>query len=82
MHRVGFIVPHSFQMMSVAALTAFEVANMPPAGPRYDIRVLSRHGGPRQVIWRNDAADRRVWRSCLRYHHRGVDHRDGHARLR
>jgi transcriptional regulator GlxA family with amidase domain len=46
MHRVGFIVPRGFQMMSVAALTAFEVANMPPAGPRYDVRMLSQHGGP------------------------------------
>jgi transcriptional regulator GlxA family with amidase domain len=46
MHRIGFIVPQSFQMMSVAALTAFEIANLPPAGPRYDIQVLSRYGGP------------------------------------
>ena len=45
MHRIGFIVPQGFQMLSVAALTAFEVANMPPAGPRYDVRVLSAHGG-------------------------------------
>jgi transcriptional regulator GlxA family with amidase domain len=46
MHRVGFIVPQGFQMMSVAALTAFEVANMPPAGQRYDVRMLSAYGGP------------------------------------
>ena len=32
MHRVGFVVPQGFQMMSVAALTAFEIANMPPSG--------------------------------------------------
>ncbi|SKC92182.1 Transcriptional regulator GlxA family, contains an amidase domain and an AraC-type DNA-binding HTH domain [Burkholderia sp. YR290] len=46
MHRIGFIVPQRFQMMSLAALTAFEIANMPPAGPCYDVHVLSAHGGP------------------------------------
>jgi transcriptional regulator GlxA family with amidase domain len=46
MHRVGFIVPREFQLMSLAALTAFEIANLPPAGPYYDIRLLSEHGGP------------------------------------
>ncbi|NTF47011.1 GlxA family transcriptional regulator [Rhizobium rhizogenes] len=45
MHRVGFIVPQRFQLMSLAALTAFEIVNLPPAGPRYDIRLLSEHGG-------------------------------------
>ena len=45
MHRVGFIVPQGFQMMSLAALTAFELANLPPSGQRYDIHVLSEHGG-------------------------------------
>jgi hypothetical protein len=29
MHRVGFIVPQGFQLMSLAALTAFEIANLP-----------------------------------------------------
>src|SRR2546430_10698598 len=46
MHRVGFIVPRGFQLMSLAALTAFEIANLPPAGQRYDIHLLSEHGGP------------------------------------
>lgn len=46
MHRVGFIVPHGFQLMSLAALTAFEVANLSPAGPSYDVHLLSEHGGP------------------------------------
>jgi hypothetical protein len=46
MHRIGFIVPRRFQMMSLAALTVFEVANMPPRGPCYDVHVLSEHGGP------------------------------------
>jgi transcriptional regulator GlxA family with amidase domain len=45
MHRVGFIVPQKFQMMSLAALTAFEVVNLPPADQRYDIHLLSEHGG-------------------------------------
>lgn len=46
MHRVGFIVPQRFQLMSLAALTAFEIVNLPPADQRYDIHLLSRHGGP------------------------------------
>ncbi len=46
MHRIGFIVPRRFQLMSLAALTVFEIANMPPTGPYYDIRLLSEHGGP------------------------------------
>jgi transcriptional regulator GlxA family with amidase domain len=46
MHRVGFIVPQKFQLMSLAALTAFEIVNLPPAGQRYDIHLLSEHGGP------------------------------------
>ncbi|MDR5748498.1 DJ-1/PfpI family protein [Caballeronia sp. LZ029] len=46
MHRIGFIVPPRFQLMSLAALTTFELANMPPRGPCYDIRLLSEHGGP------------------------------------
>jgi transcriptional regulator GlxA family with amidase domain len=45
MHRVGFIVPQGFQLMSLAALTAFELANLPPVGQRYDIRLLSERGG-------------------------------------
>jgi transcriptional regulator GlxA family with amidase domain len=45
MHRIGFVVPQKFQLMSVAALTAFELANMPPRGQCYDIHLLSEHGG-------------------------------------
>jgi len=46
MHRAGFIVPQGFQLMSLAALTAFEIADLPPAGPCYDVHLLSEHGGP------------------------------------
>jgi transcriptional regulator GlxA family with amidase domain len=46
MHQVGFIVPQAFQLISLAALTAFELANLPPSGPRYEVRLLSEHGGP------------------------------------
>jgi transcriptional regulator GlxA family with amidase domain len=46
MHRVGFIVPQGFQLMSLAALTAFEIANLPPSGPRYELHLLSEQGGP------------------------------------
>lgn len=45
MHRVGFVVPDGFQLMSLAALTVFEVANLSPSGPHYDVSVLSERGG-------------------------------------
>jgi transcriptional regulator GlxA family with amidase domain len=48
MHRIGFIVPERFQLMSLAALTAFEIANLCPTGRCYDIHLLSEHGGPVQ----------------------------------
>ena len=51
MHRVGLIVPHGFQLLSLAPLTAFEMtgfglAKAPPAQSHYDLRLLSEHGGP------------------------------------
>ena len=46
MHRIGFIVPQRFQIMSLAALTGFEVANLLPPGPRYELQLLSEEGGP------------------------------------
>jgi transcriptional regulator GlxA family with amidase domain len=51
MHRVGLIVPHGFQLLSVAPLTAFEMtalglAKPPPVHPHYDLHLLSEHGGP------------------------------------
>ncbi len=45
MHRIGFIVPERFQLMSLAALTVFELANLSPSGPCYDVRLLSESGG-------------------------------------
>src|SRR6266704_2627511 len=51
MHRVGLIVPHGFQILSVAPVTAFEMtalglAKPPPVHPHYDLHLLSEHGGP------------------------------------
>ena len=48
MHRIGFIVPERFQLMSLAALTAFELANLAPTGRCYEIHLLSERGGPVQ----------------------------------
>ena len=45
MHRVGFLVPDEFQVLSLAALTVFELANITPAGPYYEIHLLSEQGG-------------------------------------
>jgi transcriptional regulator GlxA family with amidase domain len=46
MQRIGFLVYPGFQIMPLAALPVFECANFPLNGPpRYDVRVLSEHGG-------------------------------------
>ena len=46
MQRIGFIVLPGFQMMSVATLTAFELANWEIGEPVYEIHLLSETGGP------------------------------------
>jgi transcriptional regulator GlxA family with amidase domain len=46
MHRIAFVIAPGFQMMSFAALSAFEFANLSAAEPHYDVRLLSASGGP------------------------------------
>src|SRR5713101_4802567 len=45
MQRIGFIVLPGFQMMSVAALSVFELANWESGEPVYDVHLLSETGG-------------------------------------
>lgn len=45
MLRIGFIVSPGFQMMSFAALSVFEFANLTAAETVYDIELLSETGG-------------------------------------
>src|SRR5258708_6951329 len=45
MHRVGLILPHDFQLLNLAPLTVFELSEMTPHPPPYDIHLLSEHGG-------------------------------------
>jgi len=45
MQRVGFIVLPGFQMMSVAALSVFELANRQIGEPVYNVHLLSETGG-------------------------------------
>jgi transcriptional regulator GlxA family with amidase domain len=45
MQRIGFIVLPGFQMMSVASLSVFELANSEMGEPVYDLRLLSETGG-------------------------------------
>ncbi len=45
MQRIGFIVLPGFQMMSVAALSVFELANKEIGEPVYDVHLLSETGG-------------------------------------
>jgi transcriptional regulator GlxA family with amidase domain len=46
MRMVGFIVHSGYSPMSLAATTAFELANLQPGGPYYELRLLSEAGGP------------------------------------
>ena len=46
MITVGFIVTSGFPVMSLAALSVFEFANIAAAEPIYDIMILSEYGGP------------------------------------
>jgi len=46
MQRIGFNVLPGFQMMSVASLSVFELANSEMGEPVYDLRLLSETGGP------------------------------------
>jgi transcriptional regulator GlxA family with amidase domain len=43
--RIGFVVLPGFQMMSVAALSVFELANKEIGEPVYDVHLLSETGG-------------------------------------
>jgi transcriptional regulator GlxA family with amidase domain len=45
MQRIGFIVLPGFQIMSVASLSVFELANSEMGEPVYDLRLLSETGG-------------------------------------
>ena len=46
MLKVGFVVTPEFPVMSLAALSVFEFANLRAETPVYDVRLLSEHGGP------------------------------------
>ena len=46
MLKVGFVVTPEFPVMSLAALSVFEFANLRSPAPLYDVQILSEHGGP------------------------------------
>ncbi|CAN5424187.1 GlxA family transcriptional regulator [soil metagenome] len=46
MLSVGFVVTPGFPVMSLAALSVFEFANISADRRHYDVHVLSEHGGP------------------------------------
>src|SRR5258708_7514337 len=46
MRKVGFIISPNYQWMGFALTAPFEIANRQAAEPVYDIRMLSKHGGP------------------------------------
>ena len=45
MHRVGFVVVGDFQIMSCAAVAAFDVANIFAGRRFYEVQALSERGG-------------------------------------
>ena len=46
MRKVGFIIYPGYQPIAFAVTAPFEIANRQAAEPVYDIRMLSKHGGP------------------------------------
>lgn len=46
MLNIGFVVTPEFPVMSLAALSVFEFANLRAETPLYNVRLLSEHGGP------------------------------------
>ena len=46
MKRIGLVVFPGFQIVDLAAVSVFEVANMSAPAPAYGIQLLSEHGGP------------------------------------
>jgi len=45
MHRIALVLSPGFQAISLAALSAFEMANVTAKRPLYDVKVLSARGG-------------------------------------
>ena len=46
MSKIGFVVYPGFQIMSLTAMSVFELANFSSGKPLYDVRLLSETGGP------------------------------------
>jgi transcriptional regulator GlxA family with amidase domain len=44
--EIAIVAFPGFQLVDLAALNVFELANRQPGGPHYRLRMLSRHGGP------------------------------------
>jgi transcriptional regulator GlxA family with amidase domain len=44
--RIGYVLPPGFQVMSLAAVSAFELANVAAGKTRYEVHALSEDGGP------------------------------------
>ncbi len=45
MRKIGFVVFPNFQVMGLAAITVFELANLAVGEPLYSLHLLSEHGG-------------------------------------
>ncbi len=45
MHKIGYVVFPGFQLLGLAAVTAFEMANLQLGEPAYEIELLSEPGG-------------------------------------
>ena len=68
MQRIGFIVLPGFQMMSVVALSVFELANGEIGEPVYDVHLLSETGGSDPQLDRHQRRDGAVRRHGISTH--------------
>ena len=77
MQRIGFVVLPDFQVMSLAALSVFEFANMSAGEPLYEIQVSVRTWRPRDELVRHARRNEGLWRSGVRHAHHWRGHREG-----
>lgn len=68
-HLIGFVISPGFQVISLAALSAFELANIAARSRFYEVRVLSEAGGlvpsPAGLSVHAEALDDRIYNSVI-----------------
>ncbi len=77
MLNIGLVVAPGFQMMSLAALSVFEMANFNAGEKLYRIRVLSEGGGPVASSIGTSMDTQSFRKACFRH---AARHRDSRTR--